>query len=407
MIEITPNEQQEMAIEKAELWYKNFINDSEHKKQVFEIAGFAGTGKSTLVNFILKAIGLTIDDCLFLTYVGKAAMVLAMKGIPATTIHSAIYQYMEVPRTDSNGNIIMEDGFFVIDKKFVLKKHLPEHVKLLVIDEGFMVEDKLANDLLSFNLPVIVLGDPYQNSPIFGKPRFLINPDVVLTDIMRQNMDNPIIFLATKARNCDWSLFNYADYDNKVWVLSKDIMFDSFHKPVLDTIFSQSDAVICGRNSTREKLNNYIRSEVYEKKGELNIGDKLINRRNDWSRCLENTIYLTNGLIGFVEDINYSSLTAKKVKIDFAPDFLHGHAFEGVILDRKYLNMNYEEKKNYFNMYTNQLEYGYAITCHLAQGSEYQQVAVYNERFFRSDIEYSRWIYTAITRAIDRLYIFV
>lgn len=400
MSKITPNIQQEIAIEKAIEWY------NKKEKQVFEIAGFAGTGKSTLVNFILEAIGLTKKDCLFLTFVGKAAMVLALKGLPATTIHSAIYQVEDVPKKDQYGNIIIKDGFIEVEKRFKLKKSLPSNIKLLVVDEGFMVGEKLANDLLSFKIPVIVLGDPYQNPPIFGKPKFLEDPDVTLTEIMRQSLDNPIVYLATKARNCDWSLFNYADYDNRVFVLSKDLMTRPERMNVFNGILSSSDAVICGRNSTREKLNEYIREKVYGFTGDIRIGDKLINRRNDWSKCLKDTIYLTNGLIGFVEDIHYESLTPHYVKIDLRPDFLNTHKFNDLLLDRKYINMNYEQKKNYFNKFYNQLEFGYALTCHLAQGSEYKTVTVFNERIARSELDYSRWVYTAITRAIDNLYIF-
>lgn len=386
MIEL--NSQQLQAVQKGKKWF------SKLHKQVFEIAGYAGTGKSTIVDIIIKECGLDLTEVLFTAFVGKAAMVLAMKGLPAKTIHSTFYDCREVPKLDENKEVIKIDGRIVYTKKFLKKKSLPEGIKLIIIDEAPMVNEYLKKDILSFNIPVIALGDLHQLPPVFGDAVFLENPDVVLTEIMRQKEDNPIVYLATRARL--GQDIDFGKYGSKCLVCHKKDLLE------YKSLMRNSDVIICGKNATRDELNKYIRKEVYKiESPDLILGDKLICRQNNWNESLGENIFLINGMVGYVEDIDLESYDSRSMNIDFRPEFMKDKMFTSIPIDYKYLNLPFGLKKNFITHF-NKFEFGYAITCHLSQGSQYDKVLVYNEYMGNGEF-YSKWIYTAITRAIDKL----
>ena len=108
-------------------------------------------------------------------------------------------------------------------------------------------------------------------------------------------------------------------------------------------------------------------------------------------------------MVGYVDDIVYERFTKSYIMIDFKPDFLENYLFTNVLLDRKYFHLPYDKKLNYFSDY-NLFELGYAITCHLAQGSQYNNVCVVLDDYILHNKEFRRqWLYTAVTRAIDKL----
>ena len=141
MFELNP--QQQNAVKESYKWFK------QQNNQVFEISGPAGSGKTSIVNELVKKLNLKHEEVLFMAYVGKAAMALTLKGNYAKTIHSTIYDLVEVPKYDEDNNVIMKNGRVVKELKFVKKKMLDESIKLLVIDEGSMVNETIALDILS------------------------------------------------------------------------------------------------------------------------------------------------------------------------------------------------------------------------------------------------------------------
>ena len=386
IIELTNG--QKLAVEKGRHWFKT------QYKQVFEIAGYAGTGKTTVVNTLIDELQLDKDDVLFTAFVGKATLVLSMKGCKAKTICSTFYDCIDVAMKDELGNVIIVNGKVRYSRKFIKKKELPSNIKLIIIDEASMLNETYKADILSFNIPIIVLGDLHQLPPVFGDPAFLQEPDVVLTEIMRQQEDNPIVYLATLARNgIRLPLNQYAD---KCLVCNKSDIKNEYD------IYRNSDIVICGKNVTRDMLNNFIRTDVYGiKSPDIIEGDKIICRQNNWNECLNENIFLINGMVGYVVNIDKKSYDGRNLRIDFRPEFMEDNYFLDIDIDYKYMNLPHDRKKTYVT-YANKFEYGYAITCHLSQGSQYNKVLVYNEYMGDRDY-YSKWLYTAITRAIDKL----
>ena len=397
MVHFEPNRQQAHAIKEGVKWFK------KRNDQVFVIAGFAGTGKTTIAGEIIRQCGLKIEEAAYVAYVGKAAMVLSMRGLPARTIHSLIYECIDIPKRDDNGKIIRNrKGVPLMTKKFILRDSLSPKIKIIVVDEGSMVSDDILKDLLSFGLPVLILGDPHQLPPVFGVSSVMSKPNVILTEIMRQAEDNPIIHFATMARMCKFDEFRPGNYGGKVFINTYDGIFKSFQ------LLRMADVIICHYNKTRDTLNPYIREEVYGKpKDSLVIGDRLICRENNWGTTLSHNpnMALTNGTIGTVKDINLEESTKNFITFDFAPEYMPNECFDQISLDWRFLRMNYKDRETYITDRT-KFEFGYVITCHLSQGSQYDNVMVYTERErMRNPRDYSQWLYTAITRAVDRLII--
>ena len=376
-------------------------------KQVFEISGAAGTGKTTIIKEMISVLDdISMDEVVFVTLVGKAALNLSKSGLPGKTIHSTIYVPVEVKKKDEFGNVIKEEGREVIEIKFKRRDEL-ENIKLIIIDEASMVDEKIAHDLMRFGLPIIAIGDLNQLPPVFGNSVFLKKPDAILTEVVRQKADSPILALAQDIIQNKYVELRPGVYDNKLLIVKKHDFMQRYTKALL-----LSDIVICGRNETRDALNTMIRNMYYRAQGiiqpstEIMLGDKLICRKNNWLREVEG-INLINGLIGRVTGIDFENATKNILPINFRPDFIE-HDFEDVPINLKYFNGNraLKEKIKHSVFVGDLFEFGYAITCHLSQGSQYEKVIVFCERMGNMEY-YRKWLYTAVTRASDKLILII
>ena len=318
-IELTKG--QKDGIAKAIAWYK-----SPDSKQIFEIAGFAGTGKSTMVYALIEQLGLQLDEVAFATYTGKAALVLRNKGCPAVTIHKLIYtpKLCEKPIQRNNQNVVYRNNIINGDsdyygyhdnsdeidtlytQKVVFNKRekLEKAYKLLVLDECSMINESVLRDLCSFNVPIIVLGDKGQLPPIFGREILLRNPDVSLTEIMRQEEGSPITVLATKARKGE--RIEVGTYESSFKGVNKSFVVDrrefaediNYGKTNFNNLIGGVQAVLCRTNKSRNRLNQHIRENIFDIHGQFPmINDKIICRKNNWDMFIhhEYELNLVNG----------------------------------------------------------------------------------------------------------------
>ena len=170
----------------------------------------------------------------------------------------------------------------------------------------------------------------------------------------------------------------------------------------MDETYTRYDAIIAGKNKVRDDINEYIRYNIKGVTSRLPvIGDKLICRQNDWDRSIEGNIYLTTGMTGIVTDIHRSLGGNKYMSIDFLPE-ISDEEFFNLLLDTQYIRMNYEDRRNYgFSRYE-KFEYGYCVTCHACQGSQFDNVLFINQWFHDADLT-KKIQYTAITRAIESI----
>lgn len=398
--------QQDAALCAISDWHKA----GDASPQLFRLFGYAGTGKTTLAKTIAEGIG---GKTFYGTFTGKAAHVLRTKGCDgATTIHSLIYHPKEKSKSrlkeleqavikmraellqnNPGGDVTRHKPFVDLQAELDKEKsnsarpmftlnELSEirNADIVIIDECSMVDEQMALDLMSFGKKVLVLGDPAQLPPVGGNGYFIeAKPDFMLTDIHRQAKDNPIIWMATEVRNeRSIPLGNYGD--SRVY-LRKDLD----KRDVLD-----ADQVLVGKNQTKLDFNKRMR-ELQGKTGVLPVAqDKLVCLRNN------HDVGLLNGAIWVVEEVG--GHTDNEVEMKVTSDdtgatievISHMAHFQGRKLD-------WWEKKD-----AEEFDYGYALTCHKAQGSQWKNLMLFDESSsFRADRW--KWLYTGITRAAERV----
>ena len=361
------------------------------------IAGYAGTGKSTLVKFIVNALDIDEDYVCYIAYTGKAAKVLREKGCPnAMTAHRLLYQ--SFPKAD---------GSFY----HKIKRPLDWPYKLIVVDEISMLPKEIWDLLLSHKIHVICLGDPFQLPPIGEDNQVLYNPHIFLDEIMRQAQESEIIRLTMDIRNGKpLSLFK----GNEVQVIDQ--------KDMVGGMYGWADQIIVAKNATRRNVNSAMRKMLFNVDDDAPVeGDKIICLRNDWETVTEAGDVLVNGTIGTLNNIqlnkNHPFLKPQMIA-DFLPDDYseldlaispHDLYFRNLNIDHKLLttgeptvtDKNFKRFPKGMRPLT--FDYGYCITCHKAQGSEYDKVLVLEEFLRGSD--HDRWLYTAATRAKEKLVI--
>ncbi len=343
--------------------------------QVFRLFGYAGTGKTTLARHLAEGID---GDVLFAAFTGKAAMVLRSKGAnKASTIHSLIYR----PR----GEEMVEDedtGKSSMTPLFALNRQSPvAKASLVIIDECSMVDEKLGQDLLSFGTPVLVLGDPGQLPPVSGGGFFTDHqPDILLESIHRQALGNPIIELAQDVREGRDIL--HGSYGSSKKISRADVE----QEEVL-----ASDQVLVGINRTRRLFNQRLR-DLKGFQGPLpQFGDKLVALRNDPARGL------LNGSLWHVMSAPKSSKPAMNLLIRSEDDGVEEVNTKIKVLKAAFENPGTEIPWQIRRRHDD-FDYGYALTVHKAQGSQWDHVYLFDESYaFREHA--GRWLYTAITRA--------
>ena len=347
-------------------------------QQVFRLFGFAGTGKTMLARHIAEAID---GDVLFAAFTGKAAQVMRSRGCEgARTIHSLIYR----PR----GEETVEDeetGKTTVNPTFSLNRTSPvSKAKLVIVDECSMVDEALGRDLLSFGAPVLVLGDPGQLPPISGGGFFTDHePDALLTEVHRQARDNPIIQLAQTVR--EGGRLEHGRYGDSRVIGRGDI--DS------DQVLA-ADQVLLGINRTRRRYNRRIR-ELKGFEGLLPAsGDKLVCLRNN------NEKGLLNGSLWQVMSVGRGKAQALSMIVKADDDGPYGDIVKIRVL--KALFESAEEVPWTQRRNSDEFDYGYALTVHKAQGSQWNDVLLFDESFAFKDTR-ERWLYTAITRAAERI----
>ncbi|MCT8972668.1 ATP-dependent RecD-like DNA helicase [Microbaculum sp. A6E488] len=346
--------------------------------QVFRLFGFAGTGKTMLAQHFAQGLD---GDVLFAAFTGKAAQVMRARGCEsARTLHSLIYR----PR----GEEVVEDeesGKTQVNPTFSLNRTSPvAKAKLVIVDECSMVDEALGRDLLSFGTPVLVLGDPGQLPPVSGGGFFTDHePDAMLTEIHRQARDNPIIQLAQIVR--EGGTLDYGAYGDSRVISRGDIDSDR----VLD-----ADQVLLGINRTRRRYNQRIR-QLKGFEGALPAaGDKLVCLRNNSEKGL------LNGSLWQVMSVGRGKAQALSMMVRAEDEGPYANIVKIRVL--KALFESAEEVPWAQRRNSDEFDYGYALTVHKAQGSQWDDVVLFDESFaFKETRE--RWLYTAITRAAERI----
>ncbi len=372
MFKLTP--EQYNAIKMAIEWYYD-----PHKEIDFYLCGSAGTGKSTVAKTAVSMMGLSPYQVLYVTFTGKAASVLRSKGNVANTIHSTFYRVFTFP-----------DG----KTGFAKRKSIPNTIKLIVVDEVSMVNEHMMNDLRTFGIPLLCLGDPGQLPALFYPNIRVEHPDVFLTQVIRQKNDSGILVLATMARN-DIPI-DFGQYrESKVIHIGEIKNIEDY------------DMVLCWSNKTRKELNALIRN----KKGLTSLypeqGEKLVCIKNNYNYEINSnglSLIPVNGMeVKTLSKPNFSE-NKEFLLLDYAPDYVKDINFSSPVSKipfDAYKNMEpYENQLQYIPQHQVIFDYGYSLSVHKSQGSAWPNVLIIDE-YGGPQADYKKWLYTGITRATN------
>ncbi len=398
--------QQDQALVKVSSWLR------DRDQQLFRLFGYAGTGKTTLARHLAEGVD---GDVLFAAFTGKAASVLRASGAPnAQTLHSLIYHPKEKSR-ERLDDLRAELGELELmmsqepedrwqrDWADRLQRLMGEvkreeknlrrpdfslnldselcRASLLVVDECSMVDEEMAQDILSFGTPVLVLGDPAQLPPVSGTGYFTdAPPDVMLTEIHRQARDNPIIDLATRVRSGEGLPLGKYGTSQVIARATPELALDA-------------DQILVGRNVTRTSTNRRMRELLgFNTDPFPRAGEKLVCLRND------RELGLLNGTL-------HTSLTDAEVlggyvNLRIRPEDAPGEGALLVPAHPEHFNGDPEQIGYWDRRNAQEFTFGYALTCHKAQGSQWGKVLIIDEsHVFRDRDTQRKWLYTAVTRA--------
>jgi exodeoxyribonuclease V len=398
-----------IELTKEQLNAKNGIVESfRYGKKIVKLVGFAGTGKTTLINEFVKSYRLMfphkrILNIAFVTYSGKASSVLKSKILGVFdkldfcgTIHSMMYK-PEIKKDLKTGKTVIV--------KWIKQEYLD--FDLIVVDEASMLPKEIFDDLKSYDIPMLLVGDQGQLPSVSENTKSMIdNPDFSLIGVHRQCADNPIIILSTFVRN------NGVLPEQGIWGKSA-FKFQWNHQKCQELFngmaLDDDLMILCGFNKTRVKLNNLIRERLgYVELNEPYPGERVI--------CLQNNreAGIMNGQTGtLLLSIPKSSyISEMTIKMDGVHEIYTG--------DVNLLNFGKETftrpEKDYKNKYVKNkamqekscdfFEYGYAISVHKSQGSEWDNIVLFEQKSSHwDDNYYAKWLYTGITRARNKLFI--
>jgi exodeoxyribonuclease-5 len=371
----------------------SFCESKNKKEEFITLGGYAGTGKTTLISELRKKLN-DLDPKLkigFCAFTGKAVQVLKNKLVQngaifkkddISTIHSLIYRTIEDDKGAVLGWIKKEDDEIDYD--------------LIIVDEASMVDQKIWEDLKYYGIPIIAVGDHGQLPPISGNFNLMDNPLLKLENIHRQAQNNPIIQVSILAR--EQGKIPHQKWSKNVFKVPMSEGHEYYED--LFTSYDADTLILCNFNNTRLRLNQAVRRHLgFE--GET-------PQKNDRVICLRNnhTEQIFNGMQGYIKYIKSKSEVAYDTEIDMDGSVRY---YNGVISKDQFNsgttlnNINRSYKTQGLDLF----DFGYALTVHKAQGSQAKRVILFEERTkHQSDEDFKRWLYTAITRAEEKLIIF-
>ncbi len=472
--------QQKEAVEKID----KFLSSTA---QIFLLKGYAGTGKTTILEGIAKYCRKTNRKPTLMAPTGRAARVITEKtGIEGNTIHRTIYSW----------EIIEEKG----DKKEKERKHGDDlsyrfhfqiknndesgnNSSIYLVDEASMISNKfsadkyfifgtghLLNDLFTYfgnpkhhNRKIVFIGDPAQLPPV-GSPNSpaLIKEEIrkinqhfeiweyELTEVLRQKSDSGILhnsnILRDSIKKKSFSNLTFDTSFNDISEINIPKLWESWNSSVKDKGLDET-ILITETNATAKELNDLIRNNLFPKKSELQVGDIVIINQNNTIYKLNNGEFAKVVEVGRVVSVNvrirkkpkpvivpltfrdlkieyYNYLSKRKeiIAVKIIENLLHSHIRDLSDDEKDALYIHYRIRtwnKNTYpetpdfaldikdDIYFNSLriKYGYAITCHKAQGGEWKNAIIRfeKERKHQANENYFRWVYTSITRSKENL----
>lgn len=449
-----------------------FIHQIE-REAILVIKGYAGTGKTTMVNALIKTLGELQIKSVLMAPTGRAAKVMnAVTRKTAFTIHKKIYR--QKTSSDGFGNFALDrnlhgNTIFIVDEASMIANQS--------FDQNNFGSGKLLDDLIDYvfegkHCKLILIGDTAQLPPV----KLKISPaldktylerydrpitEIFLSEIVRQRVASGIIhnatiirhaidqtqqtessepkafFEETSGKQLGYPKLNSFDFEDVMSITGAELLDELSHS--YDKYGLEETMVICRSNKRANRYNEGIRKSILWLENQINIGDILMVVKNNyfWVDKEDKTDFIANGDIVKITRINsYKELYGHKfasVEIELL-DKDNSEREVMIMLDTLELesaSMSYEAMQTFYrtveedyadvgskkkrfekireNPYFNalQVKFAYAVTCHKAQGGQWKSVFIDQGYLLDDmlDVEYYRWLYTAITRSAEKLYL--
>ncbi|ADQ78994.1 exonuclease V subunit alpha [Paludibacter propionicigenes WB4] len=442
-----PTEQQTQLIEELGVFLM-----STDKDKAFLLKGYAGTGKTSVVSALVRAFNELKQKTVLLAPTGRAAKVISgYSGFPAFTIHKKIYRQKSMS-----------------EFRFQLADNLHTHT-LFIVDEASMISNtgsetafgsgRLLDDLVQFvygsdGCSLLLLGDTAQlppvmqpHSPALERDKLLGYGlkvyDFTLTHVVRQALESGILHNATllrqqllDERTTEFPRFELEGFSD-IRKLSGMELIDEIQRSY-DGVGVEDTIVVTRSNKRAGIYNNGIRARVMMKEDELSGGDLLMVTRNNyfWNKPYKEIDFIANGDIlqivrvgkhHTIYDFRFVDLTLRSLDYEWEIDAriwldalqaespavmneMTNKLFEAVLEDYPEITTKREKyKKVLENEYYNalQVKFAYAVTCHKAQGGQWKKVFVDPGQIVQEQLnsDFYRWLYTALTRASETVYL--
>lgn len=427
----------------------------DNERELMLVKGYAGTGKTTMISAFIKALSQMEILSVLLAPTGRAAKVLsAYSGFPAMTIHKKIYRQQSAK--DAFGTFALDKNlhshtYFIVDEASMLSDHAQESS---VFGTGNLLDDLITYVYNQRKCKLILIGDTAQLPPVGqssslsmnGKFLETFNVSVVeheLREVVRQAYESGILSNASSVRDlivddlCQQPKFRFSGFKDTIRIAGNELL-EALNE-AYDRYGKEETIVICRSNKIANKYNQGIRSGVLSRDEELAAGDFMMVVKNNyfWMEDKEKTEFIANGDIVMIKRVKkYNELYGFRfAEADIIlPDYDNQELRVKLLLDTIYAEapaLTAEQNKKLFyaiaedfesettkkkqftkvkeSPYFNalQVKFAYAVTCHKSQGGQWKAVFI-DQSFFRDDMltpEYLKWLYTAITRATERLYL--
>lgn len=455
----TPNEEKDMLLEQLAC----FLLDRTSRK-AFLLRGYAGTGKTSVVSAVVKALGKMRQSCVLLAPTGRAAKVLSKYAhFPAYTIHKYIYRQKQLGEEsfsiDYNQH---KNTLFIVDEASMLSGRHDNST----FGSGCLLDDLISYIYSGEGCSLLLLGDDAQLPPVGSNASLALSKDFIenyglevsdftLTNVARQALDSGILTNATRIRelltnerngiHTSHPEKNFVLFPNKdVTILPSDEAIETYESSC-DNVGLEEVLIITRSNKLTNLYNQAIRARVLWKEDLLSNGDRIMVSKNNyfWVKDYDGIDFIANGdtfevvrLFGHHElyGFQFAQATLRAMDYDWEIDTLvwldtlttdspeHNYNLQRELYAR--ISEDYPEIKNkkeltkkifdspYYNAL--QIRFAYAVTCHKAQGGQWKHVYIdtsgiaqdaerlsdYSERY-----EFLRWLYTATTRATEHIYI--
>lgn len=423
---------------------------------VFLMNGYAGTGKTSLLGALVRTLELLGRKFVLLAPTGRAAKVFARySGYPAYTIHRRIYRQKSFSNETDN---------------FVINDNLQKNT-LFIVDEASMIANeglsgasfgtgRLLDDLIQYvyngnGCRLMLVGDTAQLPPVGEEDSPALSVQVLqgyglhvtscrLTQVVRQADESGILYNATSLRRiiASGECFSFPTVRVNgfpdVKVIQGGDLIEAISESY-DHVGMDETIIVCRSNRRANLYNKGIRNSILFREDELNTGDVLMVAKNNyyWGDGCKELDFIANGDVAVVRRVRrvremygfrfadvllaFPDYQDLELEVKILLDTLHGDApslsweqsdalFSNVMEDYADITIKRERMKKlkgdpYYNAL--QVKYAYAVTCHKAQGGQWQRVFI-DQGYMTEDMltpDYFRWLYTAFTRATERLYL--